>query len=49
MLASASRGMGFGRAMAFASNAFLGGAGLVYALHSAINAAQKFQGEMRLL
>jgi hypothetical protein len=49
MVAGTASGIGFGRAMAFASNAFLGGAGFVYAIHSAIDASQKFQGEMALI
>jgi TP901 family phage tail tape measure protein len=37
---------GMGRAIAFASTAFLGGAGFVYALRSATEAAIGFQGSM---
>lgn len=49
LVAGAAHGRIFGRSMAFASNAFLGGAGFVYALHSAIEASSKFQSEMRLV
>lgn len=40
---------GFSRALGLATNAFLGGAGLVYGLKIAVTAATKFQSEMKLL
>jgi TP901 family phage tail tape measure protein len=49
MIAGGVRGMGMGRALTFASNAFLGGAGFVYAVHAAVKASSDFQGEMRLI
>lgn len=46
---NSTKARSFGSALGFTTNALIGGAGLVFAVKSAVDAAQRFQGEMVLL